>query len=437
MQERSSFFTITALQTINLNSEQYQAVTHINSPVLVVAGAGSGKTRVITAKVLYLIEQGIAPERILAITFTRKAAEEMKKRVQDTLGVRPPYILTFHSFCLKFLKEELPTVSSRYTKDFVIYDEHDSITIIENIIEQFEYSRLAPETVAASISKAKQRYINGSDLSSYLKTAELISIYKEYQKQLVRSNAMDYDDLLYHTVRILLKYPKIRDKWNSAFDYILVDEYQDTNEIQYQLLQLLTTRHKNITVVGDPQQSIYGFRGACVGNVKKFVQDFNPKIVKLGQNYRSTPSILNIANRISSSMNGFFKELLVTLYTENKDDGEVAINVCEREEEFIAKKILELTAKGIKYQDIAILIRVSFLSFSIEKALARYGIPYRVLHGIEFFSRSEIKNLLMYLRFLINNKDTVAFQRIINIPKGKIGKRKLRLIEQHYESSWI
>ncbi len=430
----------------NLNPQQQQAVRHTASPLMVIAGAGSGKTRVITSKICYMIQAlGIKPERILAITFTRKAAGEMQERVKSMLDIKPQWVLTFHAFCLRLLRQEINRLPLGCTGNFIIYDESDSISIIKNIMRRLEWDHETPEVVRDNISRAKQIYIPDMSIYELLYglggiQQEIAGICREYQSELKKSNALDYDDLLYFTTGILTKSERARRKWSSAFDYILIDEYQDTNKIQYQITQLMTSTHKNITVVGDPQQSIYSFRGAYVDNILKFRNDFEPRIIKLEENYRSTPQILEFANKIVLGLSDVWKENVLKLWTERRENGSIEItrlSHSDRENTHIAGKIKELMQDGLQYRDFAVLVRVSFLSRGLEETFLEHGIPCELIGGLEFFDRAEIKDMIAYLRFFTNVNDRIAFDRIINTPKRGLGAKTLGIIKEKYRTSWI
>lgn len=430
----------------NLNPQQQQAVRHTQSPLLVIAGAGSGKTSVITSKISYMIKElSIKPERILAITFTRKAAQEMQDRVKNMLNIKPQWVLTFHSFCLKILRQEIDRLPLGYNRNFIIYDEKDTANVVKSIMHRMEWDYETPENVKATISKAKQIYIDHIDIYNLLYSLggirqEIAEIFKEYQNELKKSNALDYDDLLYYATKILTQSENACKKWNNAFDYIFIDEYQDTNKIQYQLTQLLTQTHQNITVVGDPNQSIYGFRGAFVDNILKFQDDFRPTIIKLEKNYRSTPSILDLANKIVLYFSEKWKESVLKLYTDKDDAGQIEVvrlSHSDRENTHIAGKIKELIQQGYNYRDFAVLMRVSFLSRRLEETFLEHGIPCELIGGLEFFERAEIKDMISYLRFFTNEKDRIAFTRIINVPKRGLGAKTLQTIENNYKISWI
>ncbi|MBF0328779.1 MAG: UvrD-helicase domain-containing protein [Nitrospirae bacterium] len=428
----------------SLNLHQKEAVLHNDGPLLVIAGAGSGKTKVITHKIAHLVqEHKTNPNRILAITFTKKAAEEMLSRVSQMLHMRPRWISTFHSFCVKILRQEIEHLGQGYTKNFVIYDESDTSKIIKDAIKKFSMKDTKAAHVRRVISLAKQTlresiydYINSMPFPDRL----IANVYKEYQGVLNSSNALDYDDIIYITTQILNRDGKILAKWKSHFDALLIDEYQDTNPIQNTLFALLAEDKSMVTVVGDPQQSIYGFRGAYPENILHFVDDFKAKIVKLDTNYRSTQKILEIANAVLAKTDNKWAGKLVKLRTDKTNDGVVHFRESEDaygETQFIARKIRELVENGCRYEDIAVLMRMTFLSREFEMAFLKSGIPYQLVGSITFYERAEIKDLLAYLRFVINPKDSAAFDRIINTPARFIGAKTLAAIKNSFDNDWI
>ncbi|NPA51395.1 MAG: UvrD-helicase domain-containing protein [Aquificae bacterium] len=428
----------------NLNEKQKEAVLHTQTPLLVLAGAGSGKTRVITHKITYLInEKHIPLDKILAITFTNKAAQEMKQRIKKTLSLEkePQWISTFHSLCVKILRQEAQNIG--LDKNFVIYDEEDSKKTLKDILKELnlDLETYKPEKTKSIISSIKQD-MDESILEFYEFTMPHIrQIYQKYQDTLKQNNAVDFDDLLLLTVELFLKNREILHKWQSKFDYILVDEYQDTNKIQHKLLKLLTGDRTCITVVGDPQQCIYTWRGANPNNILEFEKDFpNTKIIKLEKNYRSTTQILQTANKIISNSKGKWKEKVLKLWTENKEGEKVKLAVLstdKKESEFIARKIKDYKSQGYLYSDMTVLIRMSFLTRNIEEALLRADIPYQIIGGVKFYERAEIKDILAYLKISLNPKDTQAFKRIINLPPRGIGQKTIDKIKQYYKTDWI
>ncbi len=427
-----------------LNEKQREAVLHTDTPLLVLAGAGSGKTRVITHKIMYLIkEKGIPLHRILAITFTNKAAQEMKERVKKSLFLEeePEWISTFHSLSAKILRKEAQNLG--LGRDFVIYDEEDSKKTIKDIVKELNLDTelYKPEKIKSIISSIKQD-MDETALDFYEFTMPHIrEIYKKYQETLKNNNAVDFDDLILLTVKLFKENPFILKNWQDKFDYILVDEYQDTNKIQHELLKLLVGNRNCITVVGDPQQCIYTWRGAHPDNILEFEKDFpETKIIKLERNYRSTPNILNTANKIIQKSKGRWKEKVLELWTD-KEEGEkvklAPLPTDKKESEFIAWKISGYVEKGYSYSDIAVLVRMSFLTRNIEEALLKLNIPYQIIGGVKFYERAEIKDILAYLKFALNPKDTQAFKRIINLPPRGIGEKTILKIKEFYENDWL
>ncbi len=427
-----------------LNQEQKEAVTYFSSPLLVLAGAGSGKTRVITHKIMFLIKElGIPLDRILAITFTNKAAQEMKERVKSYLSLsnEPKWISTFHSLSAKILRIEAEALG--FSRDFIIYDEEDSKKALKDVIKELDLSDdiYKVERVKSIISQIKQ-YSDSSVLDFYsMEMPHIRKIYEKYEEHLAFSNAMDFDDLLLNVVKLFQENGEILKKWQNKFDYILVDEYQDTNKIQHEILKLLVGNRDCITVVGDPQQCIYTWRGANPENILDFEKDFpNTKIIKLERNYRSTQIILETANKVISKSKGRWKEKVLKLWTD-KEEGEkpylVVLETEKQEALFIAKQIKKLLTEGYRYSDMAVLIRMSYLSRNIEEYLLRYNIPYQIVGGFKFFERAEVKDILAYLRFALQPKDTQAFKRIINLPPRGIGEKTIKKIEAFKETDWL
>ncbi|WP_457634543.1 ATP-dependent helicase [Persephonella sp.] len=428
-----------------LNDQQREAVLHFSSPLLVLAGAGSGKTRVITHKIIYLVNNlSIPVDRILAITFTNKAASEMKERVVKSLNLKedPQWITTFHSLCAKILRIEAEHIG--YGRDFVIYDEEDSKKVIKDVVKQLNINDevYKPERIRNVINQIKQN-LDESIIDFYAFTMpHLPEIYKRYSQSLALSNAMDFDDLLLNVVKLFKENPEILKKWQSKFDYILVDEYQDTNLVQHEILKLIVGNRDCITVVGDPQQCIYTWRGANPENILEFEKDFpGTRIIKLERNYRSTEKILSVANKVISGAKGRWKEKVLRLWTDRKGGEDIyliSLETDKRESRFITKKISSLVKdEGYRFGDFAVLIRMSYLSRNIEEAFVRSGIPYQVIGGLKFYERAEIKDILAYLRFALQPRDTQAFKRIINLPPRGIGEKTIQKIQGFYETDWL
>ncbi len=413
-----------------LNPVQKKAVIEIFGPVLIVAGAGSGKTRVLTHKIAYLIDSGVPPQNILALTFTNKAAQVMKDRI--SLLVNPEaskriWAGTFHSLFAKILR--LESLAIGYSPNFSIYDTEDSINVLKRILENFSLSnsRITPDSVHQIISISKNKVLFPDDFFNLASTPfdrKIAEIYKEYQDYLHQNNAMDFDDLLLNTYELFKNYKEILNKYQDKFTFILVDEYQDTNKVQYLILKQLSSKHRNITVVGDDAQSIYKWRGADISNILDFQKDFpDAKIIRLEQNYRSTKCILSAAESVIRHNK---KQIEKKLWTENSDGDLIELFQCETgksEASIVVKKIKELVNSGkYTYGDIAIFYRTNSQSLEFENALRSENINYIIIGGLSFYKRKEVKDVLAYLKLLVNPKDNEALIRIINEPPRGIGK---------------
>ena len=409
-----------------LNDEQREPASVIDGPVLVTAGAGSGKTRLLTHRIAYMVkEKGIFPNQILAITFTNKAANEMKERLGKMIdGAENMWICTFHAMCSRILRREIGLIG--YTKSFSIYGDTEKNRVIKRIIEAKEID-INAETFAWHISNAKNNLMSAGEYSKYIhdkKKCEIITkVYLEYESELFKANALDFDDLLVKTYKLFKENPDTLNFYQNKFKYIFVDEFQDTNTAQYELVKLLAGDNKNIFAVGDEDQCIYSWRGAQVENVKRFTKDFeNCKIFKLEQNYRSTKNIINVANKVIKFNHSRIDK---NLWTNNDNGSEIEIKQTYNdieEAEFIAEKINDLVEDGgKKYSDFAILMRVNSLSRIIEEKLLTYNIPYRVYGGYKFFERKEIKDTTAYLYLIENPNDTEATLRMLSFPKKGIG----------------
>jgi len=411
-----------------LNESQKQAATHIDGALLILAGAGSGKTKTITTRLAYLLSLGIDPSNTLTLTFTNKAANEMRERALNLIDnniTHPPLLLTFHKFGLLFLKLYIHLLNR--DNNFIIIDMDDQKKILKQISTD-----LPPNFMSKEISKYKNSFLSPDEVyalandTTYKKMAH---IYDKYQKYLLDNNLVDFDDLLLLTYKILNENDDLAKEISQKYQYIMVDEYQDTNEIQLLILKKLCLTHNNICVVGDDDQSIYGFRGANHKNILEFEKDFNAKVIKLELNYRSTNQILNAANSlISFNKNRYNKKLI----SANGDGKEVRIlsNYNEiSEAEIIAKEIKNLINKGINPKDIAILYRINALSRSIEDGLRNAGIPYKLVGGMKFYEREEIKDLISYLRLMVNYHDDYSFKRVVNKPRRGIGKTTIQKLE--------
>lgn len=427
-----------------LNKEQREAVETVDGPLLVLAGAGSGKTRVLTYRIANLIENhGVAPWSILALTFTNKAAKEMKERTDKLIGIEESdmWVTTFHSFCVRVLRIDIDRLG--YDSRFVIYDEQDQNGIIKDIVSPqiFDEKRMSKGLVRSMISQAKN---SGESPERFLLDSgtgmddKLVEIYRAYQKKLKSSNALDFDDLLIKTVELFETCPDVLEKYRKKFKFVLVDEYQDTNAPQYRIIKLICGEHRNICVVGDDDQSIYGWRGADIRNILDFEKDFpGAKVIRLEQNYRSTKAILDCANSvITHNMGRKFKKL----WTAKVGGSPVEfLNVQnERDEAYnIAKTIIDLRRReDRKFNDFAILYRTHAQSRVLESVLVSgFGIPISVIGGTRFYARREIKDLLSYLRLIANPSDDGALKRIINVPKRGIGEATVSAIESLSEST--
>jgi DNA helicase II / ATP-dependent DNA helicase PcrA len=429
-----------------LNPQQLLAVRHSQGPLMVVAGAGSGKTRVITCRIANLIkEERVSPDSILAITFTNKAAGEMKERVRNMLDLRgaSPWISTFHSFCLRILRMHISELG--FSNDFAIYDSQDQLTLIKQCMKVAGISADAfpPKTLLGHISSFKNDFLMPEDLrpdempfGNQLKAAGL---YPVYQAALKKNNALDFDDLLIFAGRLFQEYPSLRARYNEKFQHILVDEFQDTNAVQYKLVRLLSQSHNNICVVGDDDQSIYRWRGANIENILKFESDYpGTTVIKLEENYRSTQNILNAAGSVVKE-NRNRKDK--TLWTQNETGAPV---LCYRardetdESEFVCEKIQELNRDdGFSFNDMAVLYRTNAQSRVLEDVLRRNGLPYQVIGGLRFYERKEIKDVLAYMRVVLNPNDSVSLKRIINVPVRGIGKTSLEKVEEYCQEKGV
>ena len=421
----------------DLNDRQREAVTTTEGAVLILAGAGSGKTRVITVRIAYLIqEKQIAPYNILAVTFTNKAAGEMRARVEELLKGQKlqsaPLVTTFHSLCVRILRQDIEHLSEGYNKSFTIYDTDDSVKVIKACIKDigFDEKQLAPRQVQNAISAAKNR---GEDFELYAskveytdeKRAAIARVFKLYEERLNNANALDFDDLLIKTVRLLRTSQETREKYNNKFKYILVDEYQDTNALQFALINYLTEKQQNVCVVGDDAQSIYSFRGADIGNILSFEQHYpNSKTILLEQNYRSTQTILDTADAIIKNNEGRKDK---KLWTANPDGERVFYHQAfdgDGEARFVAMKIDEHRRRNPK-DKIAILYRTNAQSRLFEESLRRNRIEYNIVGGFSFYERAEIKDVIAYLKMALNPFDDIALLRVINTPPRGFGKTSL------------
>ena len=428
-----------------LNPPQQEAVEHMEGPLLILAGAGSGKTRVITHRVAYLMEQGINPYNILAITFTNKAAGEVRERVDDMLGYgsESVWISTFHSLCVRILRRNIEQIG--YASNFTIYDTDDQKRVIKEVTKYLQMDpKMYPERMLmAEISRAKENFISPHeyDLEAQgeYRKMQIARVYIEYQKRMHSNNALDFDDLLYKTVQLFQDYPEVLERYQERFRYIMVDEYQDTNQIQFLLVRQIARKYRNLCVVGDDDQSIYKFRGANIMNILNFEQEYpDAKVIKLEQNYRSTGNILNAANAVIHHNTGRKDK---TLWTAREDGDLIEYKQYENEHqeaEQIAWKILEYKAKNrLNYSDFAVLYRTNAQSRVLEEKLIIKNIPYKIYGGQNFYARLEVKDLLAYLKTVANGADDIAVKRIINVPKRGIGATTIGKIEAYALSQEI
>ncbi|NCO66160.1 MAG: DNA helicase PcrA [Candidatus Aquicultor secundus] len=422
----------------NLNQVQQEAVTHKDGPVLILAGAGSGKTRVLTYRIAYLIkEKDISPFDILAITFTNKAANEMKERIAALVGrvSRAMWISTFHSTCARVLRQEAERLG--YSKNFVIYDSNDSGRLITYCMRDLniDNKRYPSNKVAAAISSAKNELMDAETFRARAQTyAERVvaDVYKLYQDRIYKSNALDFDDLIMVTVNLFQLFPSVLDAYQEKFKYILVDEYQDTNPAQYELIRTLAGKHRNLCVVGDADQSIYRFRGADIRNILEFERDYpDCRVIKLEQNYRSTKTILNAANYVMQNNRSRKPK---ALWTENGKGDPIVRYQGENEHEeatFVAGEIEQMVKKGRQYKEFSVFYRTNAQSRVLEEIFLRYGVPYRIIGGLKFYERAEIKDVLAYLRVLSNPQDTVSLKRIINVPRRGLGNTTIQKVDAY------
>ena len=429
-----------------LNDKQYEAVINTEGPCLVIAGAGSGKTKVLTYKIAYLMnEKNVLPWNILAITFTNKAANEMKERIEAIVGeaVKDMWIGTFHSICVRILRKFIDRIG--FDSSFIIFDTTDQRTMIKQILKDLQYDEklYSDRSVISEISNAKNEML---DPDAYLARAqgdfrkEKIAVaYERYQKRLKENNAIDFDDIINYTIKILKENVDVLEYYSNKFQYILVDEYQDTNKSQFTLVKMLASKHKNITAVGDNDQGIYSFRGADISNILNFEKDFpGTKIIKLEQNYRCTGNILKVANAVIKNNEVKYDK---KLWTENEVGNLPKVFSADNEYDegrYIAEQIEHLRREEYyKYSDFAVLYRMNTQSRAIEEILRREGIPYKIIGGLKFYERKEIKDIISYLRLVQNTSDNLSLNRIINEPKRGIGKTSLDNISKVAEQFGI
>jgi DNA helicase II / ATP-dependent DNA helicase PcrA len=418
-----------------LNTVQRQAVEAVDGPVMIVAGAGSGKTRVLTYRTAYLLQRGVRPESVLALTFTNKAAEEMKVRIADLVGAasRALWMGTFHSLLARMLRFECEPLG--YTRNFSIYDSDESLSLIKGIMNDLQVSQqqFTPSGIRSRISTAKNGMVSPAELqrqASDLQSTRTADIFEEYERRLRRANAMDFDDLLLKPLELFRAHRDVLKRYQQRFQFIQVDEYQDTNRVQYLLLRELAAGHKNICIVGDDAQSIYSFRGADIRNILDFEKDYpDCKVFRLEQNYRSTKTILGAADSLIRHNEDQIKK---TLWTSNADGEQVVVDVCEDDREegrrIVAHIEEETRHRKRSLSDFAVLYRTNAQSRVIEDSLRRNGIPYVIIGGVAFYKRKEIKDVLAYLKLLANPKDDESLLRIINVPSRAIGDVTIKRI---------
>ncbi|MCP1102327.1 DNA helicase-2/ATP-dependent DNA helicase PcrA [Aequitasia blattaphilus] len=428
-----------------LNENQREAVFHTEGPLLILAGAGSGKTRVLTHRVAYLIEQGVMPYHILAITFTNKAAEEMKERVDDIVGENGGsiWVSTFHSMCVRILRRHIDRIG--FDTNFTIYDTDDQKTLMKEVIRLLNIdTKVFKERMLLSIvSSAKNEMVSPDEFEQRMEgdfqKKRIAKVYREYEKQLKKNNALDFDDLLLKTVELLQRDEEVRSYYQDRFRYIMVDEYQDTNTVQFELIRILSDKYRNLCVVGDDDQSIYKFRGANIQNILSFEDVYkDARVIKLEQNYRSTQTILDAANAVIQNNKGRKEK---ALWTDNGQGDVIAMKTFEsayEEAEYVVGDISQKVREGKEeYKDNAILYRTNAQSRLFEEKFVTAGIPYKIVGGVNFYSRREIKDILAYLKTIDNGKDDIAVRRVINVPKRGIGLTSVNRVQNYAQDKDI
>ena len=428
----------------SLNPTQLDAVKHTEGPLLILAGAGSGKTRVLTHRVAYILEQGLAaPEEILAITFTNKAAGEMKDRVALLVGPdsRKMWVSTFHAFCARILRVHAEKLG--YRREFTIYDGGDQVRLVKRCIIELDKDpkRFNPRSFQAQISAAKNVLMTPDD---YLRSTEgyiaenIAEVYDLYQKRLYENNAMDFDDLIMQAVALLEIFPEVRERYQRRFKYIHVDEYQDTNHAQYRLVNILAAAHRNLCVVGDDDQSVYSWRGADIRNILEFERDYpEARVVKLEQNYRSTQTILDAANAVvANNASRKPKELWTAGHQGERIRVYTAVDEYA-EARFVVSEIHRLVGSGASPRDVAVFYRTNAQSRALEDVLVREGVPYQIVGGVRFYERAEIKDAMAYLSVISNPADAGALERIINVPKRGLGATSVARLQEHARRNGI
>ncbi|MGP4040898.1 DNA helicase PcrA [Gracilibacillus sp. D59] len=422
-----------------LNKEQREAVQHTDGALLIMAGAGSGKTRVLTHRIAYLLdEKEVSPRNILAITFTNKAAREMKERIAGLVGPAGAdiWVSTFHSMCVRILRRDIDRIG--YSRNFSIIDSSDQLTVIKNIVKDknIDAKKFEPRAILGVISSAKNELITAEKFAESVNNffdRQVSEVYNEYQRRLRKNQALDFDDLIMQTIHLFKRVPEVLEYYQRRFQYIHVDEYQDTNHAQYSLVKQLAARFQNLCVVGDSDQSIYAWRGADITNILSFEKDYpSARVVMLEQNYRSTKSILQAANQVIENNMGRKPK---NLWTDNQDGNKIRYFQASTEREeglFVAERIEQLIQENkYKHKDIAILYRTNAQSRAIEETFVKANIPYQMVGGTKFYDRKEIKDLLAYLRLIVNPDDDISFVRVVNVPKRGIGKTTIDKLQAY------
>ena len=420
----------------HLNEEQYEAVTTIKGPLLILAGAGSGKTRVLTRRIAELLHRGILPGQILAVTFTNKAASEMKERVAELVGDSGSkvWVSTFHSTCARILRNDIEYLG--YTRRFSIYDDDDQNRIIRQIIKDsgLDPKENPPSKFLRRIDTYKNKLLTIDDVIEQRRAHihdPFLRIWRNYEAALKAADAIDFNDLIGMVVRLYEEHPEVLDKWREKFQYILVDEYQDTNRAQYRLLEMLAASHRNLAVVGDDDQSIYGFRGADISNILGFERDYpEAKIIRMERNYRSSNNILALANAVVAANSERIEKRLWTDAASGSLVNFMEAPDPDTEANMVAKGILQLVSQGFEYKDIAIIYRTNATTRIFERAMREYNIPYVPVGGRKFYEHREIRDVLAFIRLLVNPSDDAAFLRIINVPTRGIGVKTVAKIRE-------
>jgi DNA helicase-2/ATP-dependent DNA helicase PcrA len=419
-----------------LNPEQYRAVTTVNGPLLILAGAGSGKTRVLTRRIAHMLHLGVDPENILAVTFTNKAASEMKERVQEMVGegAKKAWVSTFHSTCGRILRMDIEALG--YTRRFAIYDDDDQRRTLRQILIDLglDITRTTPKDALSAIDQWKNKMLTVDEVVKQRRSHindPLVQAWRVYEEQLKASDAVDFNDLIGLVVKLFAEHEEIRDKWRVRFKYVMVDEYQDTNSAQYTLLRLLAGGHRNLAVVGDDDQSIYGFRGADVSNILNFERDFpDATVVRLEQNYRSSAHILTLANDVVAKNSGRLEKKLWTEAPPGPKVRFVEHQDARAEAEWVGKAIGKLRRMGHKWTDFAIIYRTNAMARPFETVLAKRRFPYRIVGGKKFYERREVRDALAYLRLVTNPANDAAFLRVVNVPSRGVGAKTVAKLRE-------